>query len=148
MAISVSPDARMQGKEDMTGVVEEIYLPGPNGEPDGEGPYQFEIPRMGKILKAQRKLTSMKDVATILETGRASTEWLAQGFGPEAWAHIVSRMDDDDDILDDEHMQWLFTALTKEDTGRPTTSSNGASRQPWKRPSGAAPSTPVSDSES
>lgn len=148
MAISVGADARMQGMENKTGVVEEIYLPGPNGEPDGEGPYQFEVPRMGPILRAQRKLTSLNDMATVLETGRASTEWLASGFGPEAWAHIESRMDDKADILDDEHMQWLFTALTKADTGRPTTSSNGASRQPWKRPSGAAPSAAVSDLES
>lgn len=148
MAIKVSADARMQGMEGQNGATEEVFLPGPNGEPDGEGPYEFAYPRMGRILRMQRTLTSMDDVAAVLESSRATMAWMGDGFGPEAWEHITGRLDDPADILDDEHLQWLFVQLQKANTGRPTTSSNGAVRQPWKRPSTAAPSLPVSDSGS
>lgn len=155
MAIKVAANARMQGMEGQEGATEEVYLPGQGATEDQpatasgeEGPFEFAFPRMGSILRMQRTLTSMDDVGAVLESSRATTEWLAKGFGPDAWAHIVRRMDDPNDILDDEHMQWLFVQLQKSNTGRPTTSSNGAARQPWKRPSTAAPSLPVSDSES
>lgn len=148
MAIRVDANARMEGMEGMEGATEEVWLPGPDGEPDGEGPYDFAYPRMGRLLKMQRTLPNLTDVQAVKESGRAQTDWLSKGFGPEAWAHIVERMDDEDDILDDEHMQWLFMQLQKANTGgRPTTSSNGASRQPWKKPSTAAPLRQVSDSE-
>lgn len=148
MAIKVDANARIQGTEDQEGATEEVYLPGPNGEPDAEGPYEFAYPRMGRILRVQRTVTSMTDPQAVIESSRATMGWMAKGFGPDAWAHIVARMDDENDILDDEHIQWLFVELQKAHTGRPTTSSNGAARQPWKRPSTAAPSLPVSDSES
>lgn len=148
MAIRVDANARMEGMEGMEGATEEVWLPGPDGEPDGEGPYDFAYPRMGRLLKMQRTLPNLTDVQAVKESGRAQTDWLSKGFGPDAWAHIVERMDDEDDILDDEHMQWLFMQLQKANTGgRPTTSSNGASRQPWKKPSTAAPLRQVSDSE-
>lgn len=148
MAIRVDANARMEGMEGMEGATEEVWLPGPDGEPDGEGPYDFNYPRMGRLLKMQRTLPNLTDVQAVKESGRAQNEWMAKGFGPDAWAHIVERMDDEDDILDDEHMQWLFVQLQKANTGgRPTTSSNGASRQPWKKPSTAAPLRQVSDSE-
>ena len=155
MAIKVSANARMQGMEGQEGATEEVWLPGQGATEDQpasatgeEGPFEFVFPRMGKILKMQRTLTSLDDVSAVLESSKATTAWMAQGFGPDAWAHIVGRLDDDADILDDEHLQWLFVQLQKSNTGRPTTSSNGAARQPWKRPSTAAPSLPVSDLES
>lgn len=148
MAIKVDANARMQGMEGQTGATEEVWLPGPFAGADDEGPFDFNFPRMGKILKMQRTLTSLTDVAAVLESSKATTAWLADGFGPDAWAHIVGRLDDDGDLLDDEHLQWLFMQLQKANTGRPTTSSNGAVRQPWKKPSTAAPSLPGSDSES
>lgn len=148
MAIKVDANARMQGMEGQTGATEEVWLPGPFQGADDEGPFEFNFPRMGKILKMQRTLTNLTDVAAVLESSKATTAWLADGFGPGAWAHIVGRLDDDADLLDDEHLQWLFMTLQKSNTGRPTTSSNGAVRQPWKKPSTAAPSLPGSDSES
>lgn len=148
MAIKVDANARMQGMEGQNGATEEVWLPGPFPGADEEGPFDFNYPRMGRILKMQRTLTSLTDVAAVLESSKATTAWLADGFGPDAWAHIVGRLDDDDDLLDDEHLQWLFVQLQKSNTGRPTTSSNGAVRQPWKKPSTAAPSLPGSDSES
>lgn len=148
MAIKVDANARMQGMEGQTGATEEVWLPGPFQGADDEGPFDFNFPRMGKILKMQRTLTNLTDVAAVLESSKATTAWLADGFGPDAWAHIVGRLDDDADLLDDEHLQWLFMTLQKSNTGRPTTSSNGAVRQPWKKPSTAAPSLPGSDSES
>lgn len=148
MAIRVDANARMEGMGGMEGATEDVWLPGPDGEPDGEGPYEFAYPRMGRLLKMQRTLPNLTDVQAVKESGRAQTDWMKKGFGPEAWAHIVARMDAEEDILDDEHMQWLFMELQKANTGRPTTSSNGASRQPWKKPSTAAPSRQESDSES
>jgi hypothetical protein len=147
MAIKVDANARMQGLEGQTDATEEVYLPGPFKGADEEGPFDFNFPRMGRILKMQRTLTSLTDVAAVLESSKATTAWLAEGFGPDAWAYIVARLDDDNDLLDDEHLQWLFVQLQKSNTGRPTTSSNGAVRQPWKKPSTAAPSLPASDSE-
>lgn len=155
MAIKVHANARMQGMEGQEGATEEVWLPGQGATEDQpasatgeEGPYEFAYPRMGRILRMQRTLTSLDDVGAVLESSRATTAWMAEGFGPDAWAHITARLDDDNDILDDEHLQWLFMQLQKAHTGRPTTSSNGAARQPWKRPSTAAPSRPESDSES
>lgn len=148
MAIKVDANARMQGHEEQTGATEEVWLPGAFHGADDEGPFEFAFPRMGGILKMQRTLTSINDVAAVLESSRATTKWLADGFGPDAWAHIVGRLDDDTDLLDDEHLQWLFMQLQKANTGRPTTSSNGAVRQPWKKPSTAAPSPSASGSES
>lgn len=147
MAIKVGANARIQGTESQEGATEEVYLPGPHGEPDAEGPYEFAYPRMGRILRVQRNVTSMTDPQAVIESSRATMGWMADGFGPDAWEHITARLDDDNDILDDEHIQWLFVELQKSHTGRPTTSSNGAARQPWKRPSMAAPSAPASDSE-
>lgn len=148
MAIRVDANARMEGMAGLDGATEEVYLPGPDGEPDGEGPYDFAYPRMGRLLKMQRTLPNLTDVQAVKESGRAQTEWMQKGFGPDAWAHIVERLDDEGDILDDEHIQWLFVQLQKSNTGRPTTSSNGASRQPWKKPSTAVPSRQGFDSES
>lgn len=146
MAIKVDANARMQGFEGQTGAIEDVFLPGARLGDEDEGPFEFAYPRMGRILRMQRTLTSMTDVAAVLESSKATTAWLAEGFGPDAWAHIVARLDAEDDLLDDEHLQFLFVALQQANTGRPTTSSNGASRQPWKKPSTAAPSLQVSDS--
>ena len=128
---------------------EEIYLPGPVKGSDEEGPYEFEFPRVGKLIRLQRRLKGMN----VMEAGAAEIEgmleWLAKGFGREAWEHIDARLNDDEDLLDEEHMVRLFQLLNERDTGtgRPTTSSNGASRQPWKNSSTAAPSPLASVSE-
>lgn len=149
MAIKIDADARMQGQEANSGRTEEVYLPGPIPGSDEEGPFDFAYQRMGSILAMQRKLKNINDVQAVLESQRVTFKWLAGGFGPAAWAHITARLDDEDDLLDDEHMQFLFVELTKASTGgRPTTSSNGAARQPWKRPSTVAPSQQESDSVS
>lgn len=146
MAIKINADARMQGMETFEGRTEEVYLPGPVLGDEDEGPFDFAYQRMGGILAMQRKVKRMNDVQAVQESTRATFKWLADGFGPAAWEHITARLDDEDDLLDDEHLQFLFVELTKAATGgRPTTSSNGASRQPWKRPSTVAPSPQESD---
>ena len=128
---------------------EEVYLPGSVKGADEEGPYEFEFPRVGKLIRLQRRLKGMN----VMEAGAAEVEgmldWLAAGFGKAAWAHLDARLHDADDLLDEEHMVRLFRLLTERDTGtgRPTTSSNGASRQPWKNSSTAAPSPLASVSE-
>lgn len=126
---------------------EEIYLPGPVKGADEEGPYEFEFPRVGKLIRLQRRLKGMN----VMEAGAAEIEgmldWLANGFGREAWKHIDDRLNSDEDLLDEEHMVKLFQLLNEGATGRPTTSSNGASRQPWKNSPTAAPSPLASVSE-
>ena len=126
---------------------EEVYLPGPVKGSDEEGPYEFEFPRVGRLIRLQRRLKGLN----VLEAGAAEVDglldWLAAGFGREAWKHIDARLSDDGDLLDEEHMVRLFQLLNEGATGRPTTSSNGASRQPWKNSPTAAPSPLASVSE-
>jgi hypothetical protein len=120
---------------------EEVYLPTSSGD-DEEGPFEFTFPRIGKLIRMQRRLKGLNMAEAAAEEIEGMLQWLAAGFGPDAWAHIDARMLDDADLLDEEHMAKLFQLLNegKTGTGRPTTSSNGASRQPWKNTPTAAPS--------
>jgi hypothetical protein len=119
---------------------EEVYLPGPVKGADEEGPYEFTYPRIGKLIRMQRRLKGLNMAEAAAEEIDGMLQWLAAGFGPDAWEHIDARVTDDGDLLDEEHMAKLFQLLNEGTTGRPTTSSNGASRQPWKNKPTAAPS--------
>ena len=145
MAIRIKADDRVT---DAMGD-EEIYLPGPVKGADEEGPYEFVFPRVGRLIRLQRRLKGLNMAEAASEEIDGTLEWLAKGFGPDAWAHIDARLADEEDLLDEEHMVRLFQLLNERDTGtgRPTTSSNGASRQPWKNSSTAAPSPLASVSE-
>lgn len=123
-----------------TGEVELIELPGP-GPDDPPDTFEFVFPRMGDLLELARRDSDMNEM-------EAASSWLAEGFGDDAWAYIEERLSKPrrEDLLDREHMIVLFRKLSEAKTGRPTSSSNGASRQPWKRPQTAAPSTPESGS--
>lgn len=143
MAIRIKEDDRVsEARAD-----EEVYLPGARKGDDEEGPFDFVFPRVGRLIRLQRRLKGLN----MLEAGAAEIEgmldWLANGLGKEAWKHIDARLNDDDDLLDEEHMVRLFQLLNEGATGRPTTSSNGASRQPWKNSPTAAPSPLASVSE-
>ena len=121
---------------------EEVYLPGAVRGAEDEGPFEFTFPRIGKLIRMQRRLKGLNMAAAAVEEIDGMLQWLAAGFGPQAWEHIDARMSDDKDLLDEEHMAKLFALLNEGQTGtgRPTTSSNGASRQPWKNTQTAAPS--------
>lgn len=136
MAIRVAADDRVSA------VVgdEEVYLPGPVKGADEEGPFEFVFPRIGKLIRMQRRLKGLNMAEAAGEEIDGMLQWLAAGFGPDAWQHIDARLSNDDDLLDEEHMAKLFQLLNENNTGRPTTSSNGASRQPWKSTATAAPS--------
>lgn len=129
---------------------EEVFLPGARPEYDLEGPFPFTFPRLGKLLQTQRRLRGLNMAEAAVEEIDGMLQWLAAGLGPDAWAHIDGRLHDDDDLLDEEHMMKLFHLLNegRTGTGRPTTSSNGASRQPWKNTQTAARSPQASDSPS
>ena len=148
MAIRVAADDRVS---EVRGD-EEVYLPGPVKGADEEGPYEFTYPRIGKLIRMQRRLKGMNMAEAAGEEIDGMLQWLAAGFGPDAWRHISARLERSDDaalldtepekydLLDEEHMAKLFQLLNENNTGRPTTSSNGASRQPWKSTATAAPS--------
>lgn len=119
---------------------EEVYLPGPVVGADEEGPYEFVFPRIGKLIRMQRRLKGLNMADAAAEEIDGMLQWLAAGFGPDAWEHIDARLEDSADLLDEEHMAKLFQLLNEGNTGRPTTSSSGASRQPWKNSPTAAPS--------
>lgn len=143
MAITIQPDDGVtQGKGD-----EEVYLPGVSATHDLEGPFEFTYPRIGKLLSMQRRLRTMNPAQMAIGEIDGMLQWLADGFGPDAWNHIDARLLDETDVLDEEHMFKLFQLLNESSTGRPTTSSNGASRQPWKNTRTAAPSPQASVSE-
>jgi hypothetical protein len=152
MAITIKADDRVsEALPD-----EEVYLPGPRPGDDDEGPFPFVYPRIGKLISMQRRLKGLDMAAATAEQLDGMRQWLAAGFGPDAWAHINARLERSDDVallytgdpeevakydlLDDEHMAKLFELLNEGHTGRPTTSSSGASRQPWKNNPPAAPS--------
>lgn len=146
MAITINADDRVS---DAVGD-EEVWLPGPTKHADLEGPFEFTFPRLGKLLQVQRRLKGLNIAQAAAEEVDGMLQWLAAGLGPEAWHHIDGRLLDEDDLLDEEHMVKLFQLLNegKTGTGRPTSSSNGASRQPWKNTQTAARSPQVSDSPS
>lgn len=137
MAITIQADDGVtEGRGD-----ELVYLPGAKRGYDLEGPFDFEYPRIGKLLRMQRRLRGLNLAEAAAEEIDGMLQWLAHGFGPDAWAHIEGRLEDDEDLLDEEHLVKCFQLLNAEKgTGRPTTSSNGASRQPWKKEPTAAPS--------
>jgi plasmid stabilization system protein ParE len=143
MAIRIKADDRVSNAVGD----EEIYLPGVVKGADEEGPYEFVFPRVGRLIRLQRRLRGLNMVDAAAREIEGMLDWLAAGFGPDAWAHIDARLADDGDLLDEEHMVKLFQLLNEGETGRPTTSSNGASRQPWKNSSTAAPLQVVSGSE-
>lgn len=139
MAISIHAEDRVS--EDLGD--EEVYLPGEFRGSDQEGPFEFVYPRLGRLIRMQRRLRGLNMAEAAAEEIDGMMQWLAAGFGPDAWAHIESRLDSDTDVLDEEHMVRTFQLLNESKgagTGRPTTSSSGASRQPWKRDPTAAPS--------
>lgn len=139
MAISVQADDRVS--QDLGD--EEVYLPGANRTDDQEGPFEFTYPRLGRLIRMQRRLRGLNMAEAAAEEIDGMMQWLAAGLGPDAWQHIEARLDNDADLLDEEHMVRLFQLLNESKgagTGRPTTSSSGASRQPWKKDPTAAPS--------
>jgi hypothetical protein len=139
MAISVYAEDRVS--QDMGD--EEVYLPGVSRDHDQQGPFEFTYPRLGRLIRMQRRLKGLNMAEAAAEEIDGMMQWLAAGLGPDAWAHIESRLEDDADVLDEEHMVRLFQLLNESKsagTGRPTTSSSGASRQPWKKDPTAAPS--------
>lgn len=136
MAIRVKADDRVS----VAVGDEEIYLPGPAKDTAEEGPFEFVFPRIGRLIRMQRRLKGLNMAEAAAEEIDGMLGWLAAGFGAEAWGHIDARLSNDADLLDEEHMAKLFQLLNEGNTGRPTTSSSGASRQPWKNSQTAAPS--------
>lgn len=142
MTIRMEPDSRPAGIAEIPD--EEVWLLGYGPGDEADGPYQFTSPGVDPILRAQRHMRGLSLDAAAMRALDAQYTWLAKGFGPDVWAHIVARLDDEGDQLGESHLTWLYQQLTNANTGRPTTSSNGAARPQWKRPSPAAPSAPAS----
>ena len=113
MAIRIKADDRVT---DAMGD-EEIYLPGPVKGADEEGPFEFVFPRVGRLIRLQRRLKGLNMAEAASEEIDGTLEWLAKGFGPDAWAHIDARLADEEDLLDEEHMVRLFQLLNERDTG-------------------------------
>ena len=142
MTIRVAADVQIPGAEKFVGRNEEVFLPLDDGQ---EEKYVFTIQPVDMILRANKKARRVPAAEAQALVEEASDAWLAAGFGPEAWQHIQERIDDPTDVLREGHIQFLLQELTQQVIGgRPTTSSNGASRQPWESTSTAAPSVPVS----
>lgn len=145
MAIKVSADVQIPGTEGFTGRTEDVVLPLADG---GEESYVFTVPPVDLLYRAHKKGRRLPQEQAQAVSDDAADAWLAAGFGPAAWAHIQERIDDPADLLREGHLQFVLKALMEQVAGRPTTSSSGASRQPWTSTSPAAPSAPESASES
>lgn len=104
----------------------------------GDSSYEFAYPKVSPLLNAQqRALSNASDADKAQIMMGAQEKWMATGFGPAQWAHIQSRLEDDDDPLDFPHMQQLFEALfAKAAQSRPPTWHGDSSRvspQAFKR---------------
>jgi hypothetical protein len=144
VAIRVHEDASPKDAPQVEAREEEVYLPGMS---DDDEPYIFEVTGIKPILLARRRTRHMKPIEAAMALEDAQEAWLAKGFGKEDWAEIQARLDDPDDILNDFHLAWLAEQLLGKDSGRPTTSSNAASRKRRARQSRAAQSPKESTSE-
>lgn len=141
MAITINADPAPAEREVRT---EDVFLA-------GEGPYPFAYPPMGKIHGAQLRTRALPNDQKESVLTDVMTEWLEKGFGPAAWDRLTERIEDEADPLEPEHLVYAFKGLVEAHAGRPSTSSNGASAQPWTKtgtdvpsPSGStsSPSTP------
>lgn len=144
MAIRVHEDALPKDAPQIEERNEEVYLP---GMADDDPPYIFHVSGIKPILLARRRVRGMKPIEAAEALEQAQEKWLATGFGEEDWAEIQARLDDPDDVLNDFHLAWLAEQLLGQDSKRPTTSSNAASRKRRARQSQAAPSPKVSTSD-
>lgn len=112
-----------------------------------EGPFIFTYPKMGRIMTANLRIKGLpKNEAEAIMADTMLT-WLAKGFGPDAWAYIQGLVDNDDHPLDTEHLFDTFRLLVQAHAKRPSTSSSGASAQPWMKNGTDVPSAPESASE-
>lgn len=144
MAIRVEVDDVPKNAPKIKAREEEVYLP---GMAEDDPPYIFNVTGIKPILLARRKARRLSpgDAAELLE--QAQEEWLRDGFGAEDWEEIQARLEDPEDILTDFHIAYLSEQLLKEDSDRPTTSSNAASRRRRARQLQAAQSTKELTSE-
>lgn len=133
----INIEAGEQVKEDRP--TEEVYLL-------GEGPIPFTYPKMGRIVNVHRRVKGLPKHQAEALMGDVIMDWLERGFGPEVWEYVMKRVDDEDDLLDTHHLVNCFTQLVEAHAGRPTTSSSGASPQPWMKSQTGEPSAEESES--
>lgn len=106
--------------------------------------YQFTFPKSAPLLTAIQKAARITDED---EQGLFALEaryaWLASGFGPDQWAHITGRLEDNEDPLDTPHMADMFSQLFKAaNTSRPPTSPGDSSTGSPPTPSPVAKPSP------
>lgn len=135
MAIEIVEDKVQEDRP-----TEEVYLL-------GEGPIPFTYPKMGRIVNVHRRIKGMPKQQAEATMGEVIMDWLERGFGPQVWDYILKRIDNEDDQLDTRHLVNAFTQLVEAHAGRPTTSSSGASPQPWMKSQTEEPSVVESESE-
>lgn len=96
--------------EDEPQELEEVIL--------GAFTYQFAFPKAAPLLTALSKASRIKDQT---EQGvvalDAQEKWMANGFGPDQWAHIQGRLVDESDKLDSKHLILLFQKLMEKGSG-------------------------------
>ena len=116
----------------------------------GDSSYEFAYPKVSPLLNAQQKALTLPDAEKAQIMMGAQEKWMATGFGPNQWAHIQSRLEDDGDPLDFPHMQQLFEALfAKAAQSRPPTWRGDSSRvspQAFRREAVPSPSDLTSGS--
>lgn len=137
MAIEVSTD-RDPGVPES----EEVFI-------GGEGPYEFYFPKVGALLSKMRRaaVESKNEDEKGEQFFNLQMAWLERGFGEDTWTDIVDRLEDEEDVLEQAHVNAMFQLLLKAASGRPTTSSNGSSRSRSASKPKAARSRQASGSE-
>lgn len=100
--------------------IEEVWL-------GDDGPYEFVTPKVAPLIAAMRKMRTMSEEEAGYSSLDAQDRWMKKGFGPDQWARIQKRLDDEDDPLDFDHIMQVFEAIFETVTGRPPTSLGGSS---------------------
>src|SRR5690606_41518043 len=127
MAITINAEDRVQDAF----ADEEVYLPGRTAQHDAEGPYDFTYPRLGRLLRAQRKLKGLDPLKAAAEQVEGMLDWLAVGSGRAAWHHIEERLADEADVPDEEPLVKLVQLLNEKGAARPAAPASRAARKPW-----------------
>ena len=90
--------------------------------------FRFNTPKMALVISGLMRIKqASEDIDKMTLLAEMQGGWVRKGIGKEAWAHLESRLEDDDDPLDWPDIVKAFQDTTSGDAERPTTSSPASS---------------------
>lgn len=108
--------------------------------------YPFTFQPIGVVLAAHRRAKNLPPAEAEPVLEKAMESWMRGALGPDSWADINRRLDDENDPLHEGHLMKAFKAIMEANANRPFTSSGVASTPQQTKPSPARPSASESTS--